>query len=86
MDQGAADSSVVVTKLGTEENMATYLRIKFPEGSRKAEGEGMDMLMWLNSNNRNYDHEIRNKSSKKRGNVMTDRFLEVLKKRSCKQK
>ena len=51
MDQGVSDPSIVVVKLRTEENMVTYLRIKFTVNSRKAEGKGMDMLMRKNSNN-----------------------------------
>jgi hypothetical protein len=44
MDQGVADPSIVVVKLEADENMVTYLRIKLPANSRKAEGKGMDMI------------------------------------------
>jgi len=44
MDQGVSDPFIVVVKLRTDENMVTYLRIKFSGSSHKAEGKGMDML------------------------------------------
>ena len=51
MDQGVSDPFIVVVKLRTDENMATYLRTKLTASSWKAGGEGMDMLTREISNN-----------------------------------
>jgi hypothetical protein len=44
MDQGVSDPFIVAVKLRTDENMVTYLRVKFSGSSHRAEGKGMDMV------------------------------------------
>ena len=45
MDQGVSDPDIVAIKRYTDEDMVTYLRIKYTESDNKVvKGEGKDML------------------------------------------
>ena len=42
--QGFSDLVIVIVKPDADDGVVTYLRTKHSESSRKAEGEGRDML------------------------------------------
>ena len=44
MGQGLSDLVIVIVKPDADDGAVTYLRTKHSESSRKAEGEGRDML------------------------------------------
>ena len=61
MDQGVSDPDIVAIKRHTDEDMVTYLRIKYAESGndKVAKGEGKDMLTRKNLPIKNCYHEIR---------------------------